>query len=101
MFTKEWRRGTDITNDVVRIRVEIKVWLFPLNCITFPLIVLFHEHWRLTGQPGREGTIFYSTLPLSPTHEHSDIYLQLYIWDDHHIFLIAPLVFIRLLLDEI
>ena len=26
---------------------------------------------------GREGTIFYSTLPLPPAHEHSDIYLQL------------------------
>ena len=26
---------------------------------------------------GREGTIFYSTLLLPPTHEHSDIYLQL------------------------
>ena len=26
---------------------------------------------------GREGTIFYSTLPLAPAHEHSDIYLQL------------------------
>ena len=26
---------------------------------------------------GREGTILYSTLPLTPTHEHSDIYLQL------------------------
>ena len=26
---------------------------------------------------GREGTIFYSTLPLPPALEHSDIYLQL------------------------
>ena len=26
---------------------------------------------------GREGTIFYSTLPLPAAHEHSDIYLQL------------------------
>ena len=26
---------------------------------------------------GREGTIFYSTLPIPPAHEHSDIYLQL------------------------
>ena len=26
---------------------------------------------------GREGTIFYSALPLPPAHEHSDIYLQL------------------------
>ena len=50
---------------------------------------------------GREGPIFYSTLPLSPAHEHSDIYLQLCMWDDYHIFLIATLVFTRLLLDEI
>ena len=50
---------------------------------------------------GREGTIFYSTLPLPPAHEQSDIYLQLCMWDDYHIFLIAPLVFTRLLLDEI
>ena len=46
---------------------------------------------------GRQGTIFYSTLPLPPAHKHSDIYLQLCMWDDYHIFLTAPLVFIRLL----
>ena len=50
---------------------------------------------------GSEGTIFYSTLPFPPAHEHSDIYLQLCMWDGYHIFLIAPLVFTRLLLDEI
>ena len=50
---------------------------------------------------GKEGTIFYSTLPLPPVHEHSDIYLQLCMWDDYHVFLIATLVFTRLLLDEI
>ena len=27
---------------------------------------------------GREGTIFYSTLPLPPAQENSDIYLQLW-----------------------
>ena len=42
---------------------------------------------------GRERTFFYSTLPFPPAHEHSDIYLQLCMWDDYHIFLIAPLVF--------
>ena len=47
---------------------------------------------------GRNGTIFHSTLPLP---EHSDIYLQLCTWDGYHIFLIATLVFTRLLLDEI
>ena len=48
---------------------------------------------------GKEGTIFYSTLPLPPAHEHSDIYLQLCMWDDYHVFLIPALVFNRLLLD--
>ena len=37
----------------------------------------------------REGTIFYSTLRFSPAHEHWDIYLQLCMWDDYHVFLIA------------
>ena len=50
---------------------------------------------------GREGTIFYSTLPLPLAHGHSDIYLHLCMWDDHHVFLIASLVFTRLLLSEI
>ena len=52
------------------------------------------------GSRESEGTIFFSTLPLQPVHKHSDIYLQLCAWDDH-IFLIATLVFTRLLLDEI
>ena len=50
---------------------------------------------------GRKGAILYSTLPLPPSHEHWDIYLQLCMWDDYHAFLIATLVFTRLLLDEI
>ena len=50
---------------------------------------------------GRQRTIFYFTLPFPPAHEHSDIYLQLCMWDDYHMFLVAPLVFTRLLLDEI
>ena len=47
---------------------------------------------------GREGTIFYSTLPLPPAHEDWDIYLQLCVWDDYHIFSIATLVFTIMLL---
>ena len=50
---------------------------------------------RAVGE-GRRGIIFYSTLPLSPAHEHWDIYLQLCIWDDYHVFLIATLEFTRL-----
>ena len=48
-----------------------------------------------------EGRVLYSSLPLPSTHEHSDIYLQLCIWDDCHVFLIASLVITRLLLHEI
>ena len=50
---------------------------------------------------GREGGIFYSTLPLLPSHEHWDIYLQLCMRDDYHVFLVATLVFTRMLLVEI
>ena len=35
----------------------------------------------------------YSTLPLPPTHEHLDIYLQLCMLDNYRIFLIALLAF--------
>ena len=53
------------------------------------------------GSRGGEGNIFYSTLPLLSAHEHWDIYLQLCMWDECHVFLIAPIVFTRQLLDEI
>ena len=61
--------------------------------------VFFHRHWRFTGQQGKRGghLLFHSTT----AHEHWDIYLQLCMWDDYHVFLIATLVFTRLLLDEI
>ena len=72
-----------------------------LERLFFSIKVFFHRHWRLTGQQGREGTIFYSTLPLPPAHEHWDIYLQLCMWDDYHVLLIATLVFTTLLLDGI
>ena len=60
-----------------------------------------HRHWQFTGQQGKGGDHLLFTLPLPPAHEHSDIYLQLCMWDDYHVFLIATLVFTRLLLDEI
>ena len=50
---------------------------------------------------GREGNMFYFSLPLQPAHEYSDIYLQLCMWDDYHVFVIASLVITRMLLDEI
>ena len=67
----------------------------------FSIRVFFTDTDDSQDSRGREGTIFYSTLPLPPAHEHWDIYLQLCMWDDYHIFLITTLVFTRLLLDEI
>ena len=49
---------------------------------------------------GGEATIFYSTVPLPAAHEHSDIYFQLYTWDNYYIFLIATLAFTTLLLHS-
>ena len=43
--------------------------------------------------------LYYFQLP--PSNEYSNIYLQLCKRDDYHMFLTAPLVFPRLLLDEI
>ena len=31
----------------------------------------------------------YSTLPLPPAQEHSDIYLQLCVWDDYHMLMLV------------
>ena len=67
------------------------------------IIIFFYQgflsrtltHGHSQDSRGREETIFHSTLPLPPAHEHSDIYLQLCTWDYYHIFLIAPLVFTR------
>ena len=61
----------------------------------------FTDTKNLQDSRGREGTFIYSTLPLPPTHKHSGIYLQFSMWDDYRVFLIATLVFTRLLLDEI
>ena len=52
-----------------------------------------------TEREGR-GPFFYSTLPFRPAHEHSYGSLQLCMWDVYHTFLIATLVYTRLLLDE-
>ena len=62
--------------------------------------VFFTDNDDSQDSRGREGNIFYSTILLPPTHKHWDIYLQLCIWYDYHVFLIATLVFSRLLLDE-
>ena len=61
----------------------------------------FHKYWLFRGQQGKGGNFFNSTLPLPNAQKHSDIYLQLCIWDDYHVFLIKPFVFTRLLLDEV
>ena len=72
------------------------------KCAFFFSSVFFKDTDDSQGSRGKEVIIFYSTLPLPPTHEeHWDIYLQLRMWDNYHVFLIETLVFTRLLLDGI
>ena len=54
--------------------LQYRILFFIMRLIlvrNFSVRVFFH--WRLIGQQGREGTIFYSTLPLPTAHERSDI----------------------------
>ena len=60
----------------------------------------FTETEDLQDSRRRKRIIFYSTLPLPPAHEHWDIYLQLCMWDNYHVFLIVTFVFTRMLLGE-
>ena len=84
--------------------MKIKIYVnfyFNINFFFFLSGFSFTSTDNSQDSSGRERTIFYSTLPLPPAHKHSDIYLQRCMWDDYHIFLNAPLVFTRLLLNEI
>ena len=75
-----------------------------LNNIYFSFFLLgfsFTYNDDSQGSRGREGTFAYFTVPLPPAHEHSGVHLQLCMWDDYQVFLIAMIVFTRLLLDEI
>ena len=68
---------------------------------SFSVSIFFTDTDDSQGGRGGEGNIFYSTLPLLSAHEHWDIYLQLCMWDECHVFLIATIVFARQRLDEI
>ena len=67
----------------------------------YSIRVFFTDTDDSQDRRGREGTIFYCTLSFPSANKHWDIYLQRCMWDDYHIFLIAALVFTRLLLAEI
>ena len=60
----------------------------------FSIRAFFHRHWQFIGQQGKGGHIFYSTLRIPLTHEHSDICLQLCMWYDYYVFLISMLVIV-------
>ena len=78
--------------------------MFPIKdffWVFFWIWVFFTDTDDSQDSREREETIFYSSLPLPPAHEHWEIHLQLCMWDDYHVFLTATLVFTRLLHDEI
>ena len=104
-FDEESNHSVENTSDNEELRSaffnHFSLSLNKKTCFFFFIRVFFTDTHDSRDSRGREGNIFYSTLPHPPAHEHYDIYLQLSIWDDYHVFLIATLVFARLLLDEI
>ena len=95
--------GLELCNICLYIQVECSFWVtFLFNKKVFFFYQGFLSRTLTTHRTAGEGREpFFSTLPLPPTHEHSDIYLQLCTWDGYHIFLIVTLAFTKLLLDEI
>ena len=54
----------------------------------FSIRVFFHRHWRFTEQQGKEADdLLHSFPPFPPAQEYLDIYVQLCIWNDNHLFL--------------
>ena len=66
---------------------------FDLGCL--------YGHWQFIGLQGSEGHHLYSSPPFPLGHRHPDIYLELCMWEEYQVFLIASLVIARLLLNEI
>ena len=77
---------TCVPNGLVRNYSDISQWTCNLNqssvrrlhsvfdIFFFSIRVFFRKKRRLTGQQEKSGGHLYSTLPLPPTHEYSDIY---------------------------
>ena len=65
------------------------------------LVVIFFCISRFSFKDTKEWRNIYPSLSLPHSHKLWDTYLQLYIWDDHLLFLIRLNVIIRLLLNEI
>ena len=92
MFISAFNDGLNKVDDIFSSKVFIYLFFF---CQDF-----FHRYWRIKGQQEKGVDHLYSPLPLPSVHEHSDIYLQLCMWDVNHVFLITPLVINKLLLNE-
>ena len=67
--------------------------IFSVLFFFFSIRVFFADTNDSQDSRGKEGTIFYFILPLPPADEHWDIYLELCIWDNYHLLLIATLIY--------
>ena len=85
-------------------KIAILIWLVKFSSLWIDNFFLFgFLSQALTIQrTAREGRgHLRSSLPIPPSREQSDIYLQLWIWNDQLVFLIVLHVVTRLLLNEI
>ena len=83
--------------------MRIQRWLLIQIHLSFFFLSGFFSRTMTTDKTAREGRGT-SFIPLYHFHPLTNIHtfiLQLCMFDDHHIFLIALLIFTRLLLDEI
>ena len=96
----QWRQGYSFCFESYHFLIR-KCFFTPAYFSLFNLTCFFHRHWRFTGQQGKRGDhlLFLSTISTrSETLRHL---FELCMWDNYHVFLIATLVFTRLLHDKI
>ena len=64
------KNDPEMNTDASNLQVVLKDFFFFLSRFSFT------DTDNSQDSRGREGTFLYSTLPLPPVHEHSDIYVQ-------------------------
>ena len=81
-FSQFWTHFDDRPKILTYRQISPNIFYLSLSFFSFVSDFSFTDTDDAQDSREREGTIFYSTLPLPPVHENSHIYLQICMRDD-------------------